>query len=509
MKKISFGLKGLFSTILILLVFIIPVSASTDDTQRIYGADRYKTAEAIAEHVNSGQVNSVVLAPGNSYANALPASVLAYKNNAPLLLLDSSASKTVEAFNYIKSHLSSTGTIYLVGDNKLIGYDFVTTLKSMGYSNIIKISGSDIYNTDYLIAKELNISKNTPVVISSGVNFPDALAISSMASSNSYPILLTDGKTLSNDIKAFIAEKQPSKIYITGGTSAITAAVENQLKSTVPNTEITRFAGSDRYETGTLIANQFFTNSKNIYIASGLNYPDALAGSVLAAKNNSPIVLINPNTKRSVPTSVVQLMVDYREKQVGKSLIALGGTTVVPSDIYTMTNDLAGNINLISLGNPIEFNFTFVKDPQWSHNSTVIEGNGTLTEDQELALITAINYYRQSSSIHYQMLSDNTNTFGRELCSDKLASRLQKNMVASADEYIREQYIHQVTKITLTSYGTMNILPDTPYTYFRIIAETRGYKNGNSVKATEYTMLGLYKVNGYWEIDFDQTLNRF
>lgn len=99
MRKMTFGIKGIFSIVLLMLVLASPVLASTDSSERICGADRYKTAEAIANTVNSKEVDCVVLAPGNSYANALPAGVLAYKSNAPLLLINSTASNTIEAFN--------------------------------------------------------------------------------------------------------------------------------------------------------------------------------------------------------------------------------------------------------------------------------------------------------------------------------------------------------------------------------------------------------------------------
>ncbi|TCX48922.1 cell wall-binding repeat-containing protein [Dehalobacter sp. 14DCB1] len=501
MRKMTFGIKGILSIVLLMVVFTIPVLASTNSPERIYGADRYKTAEAIANTVNSNQIDCVVLAPGNSYANALPASVLAYKNNAPLLLINSTASNTVEAFDYLKSHLSSTGKIYLVGDSTLIRNDFITRLNGMGYTNIIKISGFDIYNTDYLIAKELNVSSNTPMVISSGINFPDALAISSVASSNGWPILLTDGTTLSNDIKSIITEKQPQKIYITGGAAAVANSIEDQIKSIAPNSTIIRFAGSDRYETSTLIADQFFSSSENIYLASGLDYPDALAGSVLAAQNQSSIILINPNTKRSIPVSVVHHMVELREKQVEKNLIALGGITVVPDEVIQLANDVIGNISLTSLGQPVNFSYAFTTDPKFSHNGNFVEGTGSLSEEQEMALITAVNFYNSWKSINYQNL-DNI-SFGYEYCSDRFADGEKQNLVNTKSSLIQRKYVHQINKITLSSYGTAYILKDTPYTFFRIAADVQGYdaNTGGSFHGTEYQMILLYNVRGYWEID--------
>lgn len=61
--------------------------------------------------------------------------------------------------------------IAFAADGNGDGYD-------MGYSTVIQISGQDKYETDYLIAQELNVKPGTPVVITTGEDFPDALAIS-------------------------------------------------------------------------------------------------------------------------------------------------------------------------------------------------------------------------------------------------------------------------------------------------------------------------------------------
>lgn len=500
MKKIKFALKSFILIVCFLTIFSITAFADSSEQQRIYGADRYKTALSIAEQVNSNQVNCVVLAPGNSYANALPASVLAYKNNAPLLLVNYTANGTFEAFDYIKAHLPLAGKVYLVGDKNYIGNDFITKLNSMGYYNIITISGVDMYKTDYLIAKELNVVNNTPFVISSGVNFPDALSISSVASSKGWPILLTDGNTLNNDIKSLISEKLPSTIYITGGPTAIDVSVENQIKSIAPNAAIKRLGGSDRYETATLISNNFFPSSSNIYIASGADYPDTLAGSVLAAKNNSPIVLIDPNAKLSVPDYVVKYLVDFRKSHASKNLIALGGTKVVPDYILTMTNDLVGNMRLTSLGQPVEFDYNFIEDPQCVYADWYIQGNGNLTEKEEIARTIAVRFLVESRSISYSMLqSVDKYAFGSEYGIGNTVIGIKNRAVKMSKKIADPNYYQRVKKITLTSYGKNISDSQNPLSYFSITAEMEGH-NEKDVTFTLYDTIMLTDINGYWQV---------
>ncbi|MHB1653631.1 MAG: cell wall-binding repeat-containing protein [Desulfitobacteriaceae bacterium] len=395
-KKISedrFCLKKLF-VILFTVVFCfsllaLPTLADTSSvTKRLSGSDRFKTAKAIAEEYSPGIVNAVVLVPGNSFADALPASVLAYQKDAPILLVDDTASNTTEAFDYITQHLSKGGTVYLVGDSNIIGSDFAAKLNEMGYSNVTRISGNDKYDTDYLIARQLNVAQGTPLVISSGENFPDALAISGYAARNGYPIILVNPDNITDQALSYIQSISPKTIYITGGTGAVSANMESQIKNIVPNINIQRFAGSDRFDTAAKIIDYFSPgNVTKIYVTSGLNYPDALAGSVLAAKTGSPIVLVDPGFN-SPPINTVQYLQRLHQSEV----FIFGGVGVVPeqltTNIFRLLNSLPIIDNPITKGtytlssdkttnSSIQFTGTFDKNVQWVFID--IAGNGKFT----------------------------------------------------------------------------------------------------------------------------------
>ncbi|MBM6860687.1 cell wall-binding repeat-containing protein, partial [Clostridium saudiense] len=81
-----------------------------------------------------------------------------------------------------------------------------------------------------------------------------------------------------------------SKTYLLGSEGLIPNDVANQLKN------VERLAGKDRYATNENIFNRFKDelNLSHLYIASSLDFPDALATSALAAKTNSFVVLSYP-----------------------------------------------------------------------------------------------------------------------------------------------------------------------------------------------------------------------
>ncbi|OLN33839.1 cell wall-binding repeat-containing protein [Desulfosporosinus metallidurans] len=331
---------------------------------RLSGVDRFQTAKAISEQVNSGTVQDVILTSGNNFPDALSASVLAKKLNAPIILVDGKVQGSSDALNYISQHLSKTGTVHIIGGTGIIGSDFETLL-SPNYK-IDRIGGYDRYDTDVLIAQKLNVAKNTPVVIASGENFPDALSISSVASSKGYPILLV-GSSMSQGVTDFIANDQPSQVYIVGGTSVVSDSVKAQVQSLAPSTLITRLAGNDRFDTAGQIASTFSLNPKTLYLASGMNFPDALAGSALASITGDPIILIDPTTK-AVPPAIEAYLKKLHDANIHPNIVSFGGTVVVPDAVVqnvenilngvaqvtelkmtsTWTSDTATNIKAIS-----------------------------------------------------------------------------------------------------------------------------------------------------------------
>ena len=295
--------------------------------ERIYGATKFETAKAIAYKVGTGVINDVIIASGNNFQDALSVSVLSKKLNAPVLLVDSTVETSSDAFTFIADKTQKAATIHIIGGTGVISFDFVTKLNSLGYNNIERIGGLDRYNTDALVAKKLSVAKGTPVIVASGVSFPDALSISSIAASKGYPIMLTDRDSLSQDVKDFIVSDQPAKVYVIGGTAVISDAIQTTLAS-IQSCSVERLAGVDRFETNSIILSQFSMSPRTAYIASGLDFPDALAGSSLAAFTGDPIVLID-SANSELPTQVKSYFKSLYSSGTIPSITAIGGKGAV------------------------------------------------------------------------------------------------------------------------------------------------------------------------------------
>ena len=292
-------------------------------SKRLGGLNRFETSLEIAKEYSSAPLDSVILTSAFDFPDALSGSVLAYKNNAPILLVEKA--DNTATLNYVKNNLKATGKIYVLGGETVVPATVVNSLKLMGYSNIERLGGLNRYETNLNIVNKLNVPQGTDVVIANSMIFADSLSVSSIASSKGMPIFLAKGSLDSatlNKIKSIA----PKNIYIIGGESAINSTIENQLKGVGA---VTRIGGLNRFETSINIAKHFNLDTTTVAVANGMSFPDALTGSVLASKTNSPIILVNNKDGASGITP----QKTYLDSTKISKLYILGGTSAISDSI--------------------------------------------------------------------------------------------------------------------------------------------------------------------------------
>ncbi|PFG04558.1 cell wall-binding repeat-containing protein [Bacillus sp. es.034] len=261
-------------------------------TDRIQGAKRFDTAVGISQH-GWKTSDTVVLVSGNDFPDALAGGPLAYYHNAPVLLTDQ---KQLPIATWKEVQRLKAKKVIILGGEGAVSSHVTDELKYLGIS-VKRIGGKDRYETAAFIAKEI---PSTKAVVANGKKFPDALSVAPYASKNSIPILLTDESFLPDVTKKALASKASS--IVVGGAGAVSELVESQLPNPV------RYGGKDRYETAKLIINHLPVGKNAAYVATGKNFPDALAGAALAAKHNVPILLVSD---QSIPTPTQSLLRDY------------------------------------------------------------------------------------------------------------------------------------------------------------------------------------------------------
>lgn len=290
---------------------------------RLGGQDRYETAVAISK---SGwtQSDNVILTSGENYPDALVGSSFAYLKNAPVLITSSSKldGNVSEEIARLKAK-----NVYILGSNSTISQSVDNELKQK--YNVVRIGGEGLYDTAVKVGEEIrNLKQFDTVVIAPQGDFPDTLAIAPFSAINTMPILFSDKDNLRADTMAAIQKWNIKNVVIVGGTGVISNDIDNKLKSIGIN--VTRLAGQDRYDTALEIIKHYAPSEgyKDISIATGEAYPDALTGASLAARNNMPLVLVN---KDNVKTNISE----YINKNKIEKAYIFGGTGVVSNSIVS------------------------------------------------------------------------------------------------------------------------------------------------------------------------------
>jgi putative cell wall-binding protein len=113
--------------------------------------------------------------------------------------------------------------------------------------------------------------------------------------------------TLNTSAIKYIKTLDTTKGTILGGHALINDSIANSIKQS-GITNIERIYGANRYETCIRICEKYsqLFKENSVSIATGLDFPDALAGGVFAAKNNLPIILVDNNSSKTVINNYIQ-----------------------------------------------------------------------------------------------------------------------------------------------------------------------------------------------------------
>jgi putative cell wall-binding protein len=195
-----------------------------------------------------------------------------------------------------------------------------------------RLSGADRFSTAVSISQALFPQENpsVPVVyIANAYNFPDALAAGPAAAHQGGVLLTTAPDSLPAAIAEEIERLNPDKVVIAGGVAAVNNSVQNAIRAIVGNSNVVRLAGANRFDTGRMIVEYAFGGETTpyVYIATGLNYPDALSAGPAAVRRGSPVVLVD-GTGGPIDQATRNLLADLDPYQV---IIAGGASAVNPT----------------------------------------------------------------------------------------------------------------------------------------------------------------------------------
>lgn len=280
---------------------------------RYSGSDRYATAISVANEMLAlrglEKFDTVIVASGSNFADALAGSYLASKTCAPILLSGTKDSQNARVIDYIKTHLAENGTVYILGGDAAVPESYDQELASF---TVKRLAGATRYETNLEILKETGIPAASEILVCTGVDYADSLS----AAATGRPILLVSSKNgVSYGIHdEYLRSIEGLSFTIIGGDGAVSLELEEQL-SAYGTTH--RLSGKTRYETSVLVAQTYFPDAEGAALAYAWEFPDGLCGGPLACALNVPILLLSDTNYAAAQ--------DYVQQQGISDGIVLGG----------------------------------------------------------------------------------------------------------------------------------------------------------------------------------------
>lgn len=158
-------------------------------TERIGGADRFETAAAVTRQFFPDPVQTVYMATGTNFPDALGATAAAAAFDAPVMLATPTGLPTSTARELARLDPS---TVKLVGGNTALGPEVVDAIRDLlPGATIQRLDGSDRFATNAMLVADAFPDRVPTVYLATGEAFPDALSGGPAAATHGAPILLT------------------------------------------------------------------------------------------------------------------------------------------------------------------------------------------------------------------------------------------------------------------------------------------------------------------------------
>jgi putative cell wall-binding protein len=289
---------------LLLAVPAAPAAAQADeDVVAIVKDDELPSNAEVAVRLSEStplpDVRRVVLSREDEFADALASGVM--QADAPLLLVPQRGPVPTRVLEEIRRLGVDRATI--LGGDAAVTPEVEQQIAALGLAVDRRAGGSRFLTAVEIARAEAPDASTVIVARASSSNpaeptqgFADALAAGGMAAENRWPVLLTETAALHPDTRAHIAASPVERVLIVGGTAAVSAEVEAELRTLVA--DVDRIAGPSRAETAVEVAKELGADDVSevdrVVLVDGTS-PNGFAGGFAAAAHSAhfdaPILL--------------------------------------------------------------------------------------------------------------------------------------------------------------------------------------------------------------------------
>lgn len=293
---------------------------SAEGITRVSGPNRFLTAVALSRHSHpEDDADEVFVATGGGFADALAGAPAAAAVDAPVLFSPPGNMHRPVADRLVEL---DPETVTVLGGPAAVSPRIVGQIEDLVPDVAVeRLGGGDRFGTAVTVSEATHPDPDEvgEVLLVTGGRFPDALAGGPVAASLGAPVLLATADALPESTTAELARLDPETVTALGGPGAISDEVLEQAAGSV-GAESRRVAGDDRFETA-IAASQLLSGdgeTATAYVATGVGWADALAGSAAAGADAAPVLLTTPG---QLPDSVAEELARLAPDEV----VVLGG----------------------------------------------------------------------------------------------------------------------------------------------------------------------------------------
>jgi putative cell wall-binding protein len=259
------------------------------------------------------------------------AALIGVKDELVITLTNSSSGTGTDHYTFAVSNIElNVGSAVPAGSVNLHAYTGdgtgslapAVTVATVSSTAVNRLAGADRFATAIAVSNaEFPTSGSAgAVVVARSDSYPDALVGATLAAAKSAPLLFASGSELLPTTVTEIQRVLPTgrTVYLLGGTSAIPASVAATIMGL--GYTVVRYSGADRYGTALAVADAL-GDPTTVLLATGINFPDALAAGPAAAHVGGVVLLTDGAT---LPAAVSA----YLTAHPGK-VYAIGGPAVM------------------------------------------------------------------------------------------------------------------------------------------------------------------------------------
>ena len=321
-----------------------------------------------------------------------------------------------------------------------------------------RIGGADRTETSLKVLEKLGGVKKTYLV--NGYQFSDALSIAPVAAANNEGIVLAT----KGNVDAGLTKQGINEVTLVGGENSISSSVEKSLASKF---KTKRIAGTDRYKTSEMIVGS--TGKQEVGVATGKDFPDALASGAFLAKKNLPLLLVNGKTQTSLPQGLRGLYTFGGKSSVANDF----GKRIAGANRYETSEKIAeefGKSDVVVLASGTNFADALAAAPlaKKMNAPIVLVKKDSLSENAKKLVNSAKKVY----------VIGGENTISNKLVDEIKGKKVNENSNSNSSNSNSNSGSNSSQKPTVSEpvVDSVNVSFSNP--------ENGGYKSGDTVTAT-------------------------